>query len=251
LGDVTHNALVSNELSFYQQNETAFSIAAGLFQGFGIPVYPVWGNHDYGVECGGADGDVPRELAHQVFEELLGAPPYQSVEVGGFEFVLTNGQLGDTWDSASPLCNTSLASYGQEQLEWVASRLDLGKPTFVLSHYMRILHHDEEPGAFDSLPTLLDSYPNVSGFLVGHTHRWLDLTPLNFDVWHQVVAATRYDSDNFVVIDLDPATGTFELPDQGKQIPSSSCANTWSYDGEPAPVPNAPETGECVIGVED
>jgi predicted phosphodiesterase len=251
LGDVVHNAHTSRELDHYLQNETGFSLAAELLRGFDMPVYPVWGNHDYGVDCDGGEATYPRELTHGIFQEVLGAPPYQAVELGGFKFLLTNGQLGATWDADSPYCDTSLASYGEEQLGWIAAQLAEGKPTVVMSHYMRLLHFDQEEGEYASLPALLDGHENVRAFLAGHTHRWLDLTALNAGVMHQVLAATRYDEDNFWLLELDPSRGTFEVLDRDKQIPSGSCAATWSYEGTPAPVAGAPETGDCVVGVEE
>jgi hypothetical protein len=38
--------------------------------------------------------------------------------------------------------------------------------------------------------------------------------------------------------------------DRDKAIPLGSCAQTWRYDGDPRPVAGAPETGDCVIGIE-
>ena len=123
----------------------------------------IWGNHDYDVDCDEGDETYPRELTHAIFEEIFGELPYQSVDFGGFKFLLTNGQLGESWDAESPLCDTSLGSYGEEQLAWIESELGQGKPTFVMSHYMRILSFDQEEGAYASLPALLDAHGHGGG----------------------------------------------------------------------------------------
>lgn len=250
LGDVTHNSHYSQDINWYHENPTAFSVAADILKGFDMPVYPVLGNHDYGVDCDKVD-DYPRDLTHQIFKDFYNAPPYQVVDYGGFKFLLTNGQLGPTWDSSSSECDNSYASYGKEQMQWIDDQLNEGKPTIVMSHYMRFLHYTKEEGPATSLPLLLDSHKNVLAFLAGHTHRWLDFTQLNYGVMHQVVAATRYDEDNFWLFEFNTKKGTFNILDKDKQLTGSSCANTWSYGkNTPAPVADAVETGDCVVGTE-
>ncbi|MCC6213943.1 MAG: metallophosphoesterase [Polyangiaceae bacterium] len=250
LGDVVHDAYHSGDIEFYRSTSTAFSVARDLLRSFSIPIHVLFGNHDYARDCA-ATTDY-RDFSHQLFQEFFEQPPYQAIDHGGFKFLLTNGQLGPTWQPGHPDCGDSVGSYGREQLGWVDSQLLEGKPTFVMSHYMRLVTKgNEDPsGPFPDLPTLLDSHDNVQAFLVGHTHRWLDQTAFNFGKPHWVVGATRYDADNFWVIELDPRTGSWTILDRDKIQPTSSCADTWSYSGTPAPVAGAPETGDCVIGMD-
>jgi hypothetical protein len=148
------------------------------------------------------------------------------------------------------LCNTGRGSYGQEQLAWIDGQLAEGKPTFVMSHYMRLVTQAEEStSGITGLPELIDRYDNVQAFLAGHTHRWLDQTIFNNQKPHWVVAATRYDADNFWIIEVDAQNNTFTILDRDKIKPTSTCAETYSYDGDIKPVPNAEETGDCVIGL--
>jgi predicted MPP superfamily phosphohydrolase len=252
LGDVMHAAYHSTDPAFYDQNETAFSVAAGAFAGLAIPVHFVWGNHDYDIDCGHPERSYPRELSHQLFEHFFATPPYQAVDHKGWKFILTNGMLGRSWDATDPTCDTSFASYGPEQLTWIESELAEGKPSVVLAHYPVFLsRRNEAPGTTaPDLWTLLAGSDTLRATFVGHMHRWIDLATLGTP--HEpewVVAATRYDVDNFWLVEFDPALGTFEVLDQPKGIPFGTCAHTWSYDGTPAPVDDEVETGDCVVGL--
>ena len=141
-----------------------------------MPVHFVFGNHDYEVNCNPEQTSYPHELTHRLFEHFFDASPYAAIDHKGWKFLLTNGQLGPTWSIGHEQCDTQFASYGEEQLDWIAGHLDEGAPTVVLSHYMRLV--TAEDGAESSpggLFPLLDSVSNVQAVLVGHTHRWIDL----------------------------------------------------------------------------
>src|SRR5262249_49670179 len=152
---------------------------------------------------------------------------------------------GPTFDASGAHCDTEAASVGKEQITWAEAQLAENKPTVVMSHYMRILYADVEEGAHPAFPKLLDDSPNVKAFFAGPTHRWIDITRFNYGVPHYILGGTRYDSDNFALVEFDSAGG-FKILDLDKGISGTSCASTWSYDGDPKPVPDAPETGDCV-----
>ena len=252
LGDVVHDAHHNQNADWYTQNATAFSVASEIFAGFDMPVHFVFGNHDYEVNCDEGRESYPLALSHQLFNRFFQSKPYHVVAHKGWRFLATNGQLGDTWKVGHEKCNTELASYGQEQLAWVAQELDKGEPTIVLSHYMRLVTaRDEYPeGPNVDLFSLLDNRSNVSAVLVGHTHRWIDLTAVNNGVPHHVLASTRYDSDNFWTVEFTVETSEFKILDFDKRIDVSTCADSWTYDGLPMSQPDAAESGDCVIGME-
>jgi hypothetical protein len=120
-----------------------------------------------------------------------------------------------------------------------------------MSHYMRILYEHDETGDYDSLPDLVDAHPNFKLWIAGHTHRWLDMSNFNNDVPHWVLGGTRYDNNNFAVVEFDSTAKTVKLLDIDKGILNDSCANDWDYVGKPVPDPNPPaDTGDCVMGID-
>lgn len=251
LGDIMHDAHHASEVDWYLETPNAFTLAKALFSGFDMPVHFVFGNHDYEVECDPNHTSYDRDFSHTLFRTFYGADPYGAVHHKGWRFLLTNGQLGPTWEIGNDACNTEWASYGRTQLNWIAEELDGEEPTVVLSHYMRLVTaKDEDPeGPHPDLFSLLDARDNVKAVLVGHTHRWIDLTLANLDVPHHVVAATRYDSDNFWTVEFEVDGDQFEILDFDKRIDLSSCSQTWRYDGAPMSVPEAEEDGDCVFGL--
>lgn len=195
---------------------------------------------------------MPRETSAALFEAIHGEPTYQAVDVGDFRFHLLDGQLGPTWDASDPECDRELGSYGREQLGWLAASLDVGRPSFVLTHYMKLVtKRGEDPdGPFADLTEVLRVHPPELTF-VGHTHRWIDVRG-DPDWPHIVLGATRYDIDNFWVLELTDATAeepaSWRILDEEKARWFTTCADTWSYVGTPSPVPDAPEEGDCAVG---
>lgn len=249
LGDVVHDTLVLDEPSAYSREETGFSRARDLFAELRAPVHFVWGNHDYAVHCDPRDDDRSREFTHEVFRDLLGGEPYGAIDHKGWRFLLTNSQLGPTWEPGHPLCDTGLASYGREQLAWVAEQLSAGLPTLAMAHYMMLVtQNNEDPdGPWPGMRAVLEAHPNLRLFAVGHTHRWIDLRETE-TFPHMVLGATRYDDDNFATLDLVEGGPDYEIIDYEKQDWSSMCADTWLYaSGGAAPDPARPdEQGDCV-----
>ncbi|HEY2747183.1 MAG TPA: hypothetical protein VGL86_21315, partial [Polyangia bacterium] len=118
-------------------------------------------------------------------------------------------------------------------------------------HYRRILYEHDETGDYDSFPDLVDAHANMKLWIAGHTHRWLDMSSFNNDVPHWVLGGTRYDTNNFSVVEFDSTAKSVKLLDIGKGILNDSCANDWNYVGTPSPDPNPPaDSGDCVMGID-
>jgi 3',5'-cyclic AMP phosphodiesterase CpdA len=213
LGDLVHSDYPYDEVEDYFEQDSAFSIVAELLVGFAMPVYPVFGEHDY---------DVPRmtrEDSHALFAHFFGAEPYTAFEHKGWKFILANTSLGPTQDPTNADYNPQKGSYGREQLDWIAGHLFDRMPTVFLSHYpipfeTAIFENSQSP-ARDIFTLMTDHDDTVRLSLAGHLHRWIDyriVAPI--DVF--VVAGTRYDADNFWVIELDASAGTYEILDFDK-----------------------------------
>lgn len=247
LGDVLHDAFHSADAGWYADNESAFSVAAERFAALEVPVHFLWGNHDYEVRCGGGEGSYSRELAHELFDTFFDSPPYSVVEAGGWNFALLNSQLGPTWDENDPQCNTSLGSFGAAQLAWLDTVLATGKPSVVLTHHHRLtsLASDEGEGENRDLTAVLGRHDNVAVHFAGHLHRWYDLEPTEQSVVrHIILGSTRYDDDNFWLVEFS-RDGSWSIVDYDKPQWFSTCADTWLYEGIAAPDVGAPETGDC------
>lgn len=246
LGDITHDSYVADDIDWFLENENAWSRAADLLSGLEMPFYPIWGNHDYEVNCNGDQPSWDRDFTHELMGASFGFDPYYAVDAGGWRFLATNAMLGPTWELGHASCDDDLASYGPEQLAWMDAQLDLGLPTVWMSHYMllAITAEDEDPGGpFPDVFSVLEGRENLKLGLVGHTHRWLEFTETHgFPL--QIVASTRYDDDNFSVIDFSQ-DGSYEIVDKDKADWFNTCADTWTYDGEPMLDPTAEETGDC------
>ena len=242
LGDVMHNPYYSLDHAYYDTTETAWSIAPRILGRLAMPYHLAWGNHDYDVRCDGAD-HVKRELTHQLMREHFDTDPYHTVDHGGWRFVLANSQLGKTWDELDPACETAMGSFGAEQLAWIDAQLADGLPTIVMSHHGQIALDSDEDG--DSLKGVLSRHSNAVAHLAGHSHVWIDFTDSSYSFQHIIVPSTRYDADNYFLLELD-ANGGMEFLDHAKTRKLSLCSDGWSYDGTPAPrSPQPDEDGDC------
>lgn len=263
LGDLMHAPYWSSERAWYEEGDNAFSLTQEILSELTVPVHIAWGNHDYEVDCGeepvpvkGQSDDlinVSREFSNELFDAFFAQPPYQAIDHGGWRFVLGNGMLGPTWDHASADCATGLSSYGQEQLDWIEEQLSEGLPTFFMTHhpiYVTSISGEEGEG---SLSQVLEAHDNVELMMAGHTHRWIDAGDAN-PYPHIVIAATRYDTDNFWLLEFQPGEAVdvseygagYEILDYDKPAWGTTCADTWLYDGQIGPDPSdPPEEGDC------
>ena len=255
MGDVVHDAYVGDDLSWYLQNGSAFEVAHEILGELKPSFYPVFGNHDYHYRCDGSGHS--KQLSHELFKHYFQVEPYYALKHKGFRFLVVNSQLGSTWNADSELCDTSLGSYGSAQLSWIEEQLDFGEPTFVLGHHMLAVTKSEEHPNLEhpGIRSLLEAKSGVlQGFFVGHTHRWIDFTE-TYGFTHIVMGATRYDDDNFWVLDLDSKTGEFEILDRDKSGWATPCAEDWLYEGmvdydailNDLPYPSSEQTndGDC------
>jgi 3',5'-cyclic AMP phosphodiesterase CpdA len=248
LGDVTHNPYYSADRAYYDTHETAFQDLRDTLKELKVPFHMALGNHDYGIDC--TDGAmVSRDFTAGLFRDLLATEPYAVVDHKGWRFVLLDPMLGPTWDPLDPMCDTELASYGQEQLAWLDAQLAAGMPTTVMSHFtFEVTKTDEAPGAADpDLMTVLTRHAAdaVVLTLAGHLHRFLDFQDA-YPFAHYILGSTRYDVDNYWEVEFDPAHRSFRFLDEEKSHRALPCSDAWVYDGDPAYDEDQPaETGDC------
>ena len=63
---------------------------------------------------------------------------------------------------------------------------------------------------------------------------------------HVIIPSTRYDTDNFWVVEFDPAGHSYRILDGDKSHRASTCSDEWLYDGTPEFELDQPaEAGDC------
>jgi hypothetical protein len=200
VGDYFHD-YPSVDLDFYFANTTRIDHAKALTDGFAMPVHVGFGNHDYAVP------KVSREVAHELFRRKLGVQPYYAIEHRGFKFLHVNNFLGSTWDAGHSSYNRSVGSLGETQLQWLEAQLAERKPTFIFVHYPLDVIADREIADL-SLRSLVRKHAGtIQRVISGHWHRWVDFKT-QYGAGHLVIGATRYDEDAYLILELDPRTGT-------------------------------------------
>lgn len=232
-GDIVHNGYFSKSFDWYTANWNAYSIAKKAFEQLTIPVEYVWGNHDYKVVCGDHDTSFNTDFSHRLFKHFFGGRPYSSVLLQQYKLLLLNGQLGTSWDPASPKCYLRYASLGEQQLRWLNTELAEGKPTFVITHYpLSAALRGEFPGTPhpDLITVLLAHQSNILGVFAGHYHRsqnWTHTYP--FPVY--TLPPVRYDEDNFLILELDarPGRTDWRIVDWEKTRAGGRCSLTCTY----------------------
>lgn len=244
LGDVVHDARVYPTLEEYEGQDTAWSRASELLGGLTMPYHIAFGNHDYDFSC--EDPAYDRALTHALFARYFGAEPYTAVDHEAWRFLLANSQLGPTFDLADPRCDGGLGSFGAEQLAWLEAQLDAGRPSMVMSHhYLPVIASAEDPQGRGDLETVLGAAPDLRLSLAGHAHRWLDFA-VSYPFRHVLLGGTRYDADNFWILELQADGSAWRILDEEKPVWFTTCADTWVYADTPAPDPASPaETGDC------
>jgi 3',5'-cyclic AMP phosphodiesterase CpdA len=202
-GDYFHN-YPSADLDFYFQNRTRLDIAKEICDGFHMPVYPGFGNHDYDVPR------VSREMSHELFRRKFQRAPYYSVDHKGWKFIHLNNFLGNTWTTGHADFHKSTGSLGEEQLNWFESELQQHKPTFVFLHFPMIAMQPAERADY-GMHSLVKKYKDtIQRVVAGHWHRWFEFGR-SYGPQHLVIASTRYDPNAYLLVDVDTRAATHRL----------------------------------------
>ncbi|MBZ5610143.1 MAG: metallophosphoesterase [Acidobacteriia bacterium] len=195
VGDYFHN-YPSAEWDFYFQHKTRVDRALELTSAFKMPVHAGFGNHDYAVPR------VSREFSHNLFQQKFGLKPYYSVDYKDFKFIHLNNFIGDTWNPKSAIYDKGQGSLGEEQLNWLEAELAQRKPTFVFIHFPLRICLDVEVKDYGLHPLLRKYSDSIQRVISGHWHKWYDFAR-TFGPPHWVMAATRYDEDAYMLIEVD------------------------------------------------
>lgn len=207
LGDYFHN-YPSTDYDFYFKNTTRLDNAKALTDRFKMPVHLVFGNHDYDVR------HIPLEMSHRLFKVKFNAAPYTAVEHKNWKFLQLNNFLGSTQDKASADFNPSVGSLGETQLQWLDSQLAERKPTFVFVHYPLSEIKPTEFGDLGLHPLLRKYQDTVQLVVTGHLHKWID-TGHTYGPQHYVMAATRYDPNALMLMEVDTKTAQWRWLNAG------------------------------------
>lgn len=200
LGDVVHDC-PSTDYDFYFQNRTRLDIAGEILAGFHAPVHLALGNHDYSLPR------ISRELTHRLFADKLHATPYSVVNHKGWKFLIINNFLGVSWDTSDAAYNQGVGTLGLVQLNWLEAELAQRMPTIVLIHYPLWIVEPKEFSDFGLHPLLRKYSDTVRLVLSGHWHKWVDFAH-TFGPQHYVAAATRYDPNSYMILEIDSASGS-------------------------------------------
>ena len=195
VGDYFHN-YPSADWDFYFKNKTRVDRAKMITDEFKMPVHVCFGNHDYDVPR------ISRQFSHDLFRDKYGVKPYYSVDYKGYKFIHLNNFTGDTWNPASNLYNKQAGSLGEEQLNWAEAELAQRKPTFVFIHYPLMIVNDVEVKDYGLHPMIRKYQDSIQRVISGHWHKWIDFAR-TFGPLHNVMGATRYDEDAYMLIEVD------------------------------------------------
>jgi predicted MPP superfamily phosphohydrolase len=203
IGDYFHN-YPSTDYDFYFKNTARLDNAKAITDEFHMPVHLGFGNHDYDVR------HVPREMSHKLFKAKFNADPYSVVDYKGYKFIHLNNFLGSTQDHAAPDFNPNIGSLGEEQLHWFEAQLQQRKPTIVFIHYPLIQDAPTEFSDYGLYPLLRKYKDNIQLVVSGHMHKWIDFAH-TYGPQHYVMAATRYDLNAYMLLEIDPKLATWRF----------------------------------------
>ena len=75
------------------------------------------------------------------------------------------------------------------------------------------------------METVLRRYENDAIRFMSHAHGWLEFPSTN----ESLLAATRYDDDNFWIVEFDGTDGSYAILDADKSLDRSTCALAFTY----------------------
>jgi len=203
VGDYFHN-YPSPDYDFYFQNETRLDRAKAITDAFKMPLHLGFGNHDYDVK------NISREMSHRLFAAKFNTKPYSVVDYKGWKFVMLNNFLGDTQNRTSNNFNSGIGSFGEEQLQWLEAQLQQHRPTFLFTHYPLVAVQSTEFGNYGLQPLLHKYADTIQAVITGHMHRWIDFGR-KFGPQHYVIAATRYDNNAYMLVEVDTQRATWKF----------------------------------------
>lgn len=207
IGDYFHN-YPSTDYDFYFANKTRLDNAKAITDGFTMPVHLGFGNHDYDVRR------VPREMSHRLFQAKFNARPYSALDYKGTRFLHLNNFLGSTQDRAASDFNPNIGSLGEEQLHWLEAQLADRKPTFIFIHYPLLQVAPTEFADYGLHPLLRKHADTIQLVVSGHVHKWIDFAH-TYGPQHYIMAATRYDPNAYMLLEIDSRTGVWRFMNSG------------------------------------
>lgn len=203
IGDYIHD-YPSNEWQFYLDHDTRFDRAKAITDGFTMPFYVNFGNHDYAVP------KTDRAFTHALFREKFETEPYYAVDHKGWKFVQLNNFLGETWNPKSDVFNLQLGSLGLEQLDWLEAELAQGQPTFLFVHFPLPAIQYREHLDWGLTPLLKKHQGAIQHIFSGHLHRWMEFSSRS-GLPNLVIGSTRYDPNAYVIVEVDTETGHYRF----------------------------------------
>jgi UDP-2,3-diacylglucosamine pyrophosphatase LpxH len=203
IGDYFHN-YPSTDYDFYFKNTTRLDHAKAITDAFHMPVHLGFGNHDYDVK------NVPREMSNRLFKAKFNADPYSVLDYKGYKFIHLNNFLGSTQDRSAADFNPGIGSLGEEHLHWFEDQLRQNKPTFVFVHYPLMAVQPTEFQDYGLHPLLRKYQDTIQLVVSGHVHKWIDFAH-TYGPQHYIMAATRYDPNAYMLLEIDPDHGTWRF----------------------------------------
>jgi len=152
-------------------------------------------------------------MSHRLFEAKFNTKPYSVVDYKGYKFIHLNNFLGSTQDHTASDFNPGTGSLGEEQLHWFEAQLQQHKPTFVFIHYPLILDKPTEFADYGLHPLLKKYQDTIQLVVSGHVHKWIDYGH-DYGPQHYVMAATRYDPNAYMLMEVDTKHATWRFMNQ-------------------------------------
>ena len=128
----------------------------------------------------------------------------------GCKFVHLNNFLGSTQDNKAANFNPNSGTLGEEQLQWLEAQLSQHKPTFVFVHYPLIAVDASSSAITDCIHSCVNITETIKLVVSGHLHKWIDFAH-TYGPQHYVMAATRYDPNAYMLLEIDPGPGSWRF----------------------------------------